>query len=84
MTESPISPQPALNEQCAFCPLQEGFAYKGGVECVAVRRTDRGAWGVFVCGGFVSDHRTHDGARLAARNHARVEYVARTEPLEAD
>lgn len=34
---------------------------------VSVRKNEQGAWCVYVNGEFVSDHRSHDGARIAAQ-----------------
>ena len=36
---------------------------------VEARKNDRGAWCVYLDGVMVSDHRTHEAARLAAQLH---------------
>lgn len=41
-------------------------------EPVEVRRNERGAWSVYIGGRFISDHRDHVGARLAAQAHVRA------------
>ena len=43
----------------------------GGV--VQVRRNKRGSWCVYVRGNFISDHATHEAARITAQRVARVE-----------
>jgi hypothetical protein len=39
---------------------------------IEVRRNARGAWCVFIGGQMISDHATHEAARLTAQRHQRV------------
>lgn len=40
---------------------------------VEVRRRKSGAWCVYVRGNFISDHATHEAARVSAQQIARIE-----------
>jgi hypothetical protein len=43
---------------------------------IDVRRNERGAWCVYVRGNFISDHATHEAARIAAKQVERAESLA--------
>ncbi len=40
---------------------------------VTVGRNERGAWCVYLDGRMVSDHRTQEAARIAARRHLGID-----------
>ena len=46
-----------------------------GEDCVKVevRKNERGAWCVFLDDRVVSDHATHEAARIAARRHQGID-----------
>ena len=43
---------------------------------VEVRKNDRGAWCVWLDGCMVSDHRSHEAARIAAGRHLGLDMQA--------
>jgi hypothetical protein len=40
---------------------------------IEVRTNERGAWSVYLNGQWVSDHRDHEAARIAARRHQGID-----------
>lgn len=42
-------------------------------EDIDVRKNERGAWCVYIDGRMVSDHRTAEAARIAARRHLGID-----------
>lgn len=45
----------------------------GDPDRIEVHTNDRGAWCVYINGQFVSDHRTAEAARIAARRHQGID-----------
>ncbi len=61
---------------CRTC-AGSGFEPTEQIE-VTVGKNERGAWCVYLDGQFVSDHRSHEAARTAARRHQGLDTAPTT------